>query len=147
MTCLRRLSSPRPPCLGKENIVSLFWLKFSSEIPPKKSRGTFQKFFRKKTHAHTNGAQTLLLLLLLRLTERERLRVLLFFIERKSCKRVYTHKRERKEKYNNNGFFRCCIHDAIHRRAKNEIFSIIFAKKNDEIEELTGCQRGTANWE
>jgi len=30
---------------------------------------------------------------------------------------------------------------------KNKIFSIIFAKKNDEIEELTGCQRGTANWE
>jgi hypothetical protein len=41
-----------------------------------------------------------------------------------------------------------CIHDdAIRRARKNKIFSIIFAKKNDEIEELTGCQRGTANWE
>ena len=81
MTCLRRLSSPRRPRLGKENIVSLFWLKFSSEIPPpKKIERHFPKVLQKKdTRTHTNGAQTLLLLLLLRLTERERLRVLLFF--------------------------------------------------------------------
>jgi len=59
MTCLRRLSSPRRPRLGKIKYRLPVLAKILIRNPPKKIERHFPKVFRKKTHAHTRTGRKL----------------------------------------------------------------------------------------